>query len=262
MNRAGHITSGLAAGAAVYPLVDNDATASGLLTAGMVTAAAALLPDLDHPNSTATRRFGPITKAVSTGMRATSAGVYRLTKGPRDENVTGKHRHLSHTFLFAALLGVGVTVGCHAATTYDPLAGLAAVVLVLLMSASLAATYFGAWTLAAPAVLAASVFTSGHPVVTVTDLSGQLGWYVAIGCAVHCLGDALTEHGCPFLYPIPIRGETFYEIRPPRPLRFTTGGFVERVLVVVFLALAAVFAVTALAPDLVGQLATAAGGER
>jgi len=27
------------------------------------------------------------------------------------------------------------------------------------------------------------------------------------GCLTHCLGDALTEAGCPFLFPVPIAGE-------------------------------------------------------
>jgi hypothetical protein len=41
----------------------------------------------------------------------------------------------------------------------------------------------------------------------------------------------LTEAGCPFLFPIPIAGETWYEIRPPRVLRFRTGKKVEKRLI-------------------------------
>src|SRR2546430_12731058 len=33
-------------------------------------------------------------------------------------------------------------------------------------------------------------------------LTGWLGVAVAAGCCAHCLGDALTEAGCPFLFPV------------------------------------------------------------
>jgi hypothetical protein len=33
------------------------------------------------------------------------------------------------------------------------------------------------------------------------------------------------------LWPLPIRGETWYEIRLPRHLRFRTGGWVENLLI-------------------------------
>lgn len=55
-----------------------------------------------------------------------------------------------------------------------------------------------------------------------------VGVGIALGCFVHCLGDAATVSGCPFLWPIPIAGETFFELRPPRPLRFRTNGPFER----------------------------------
>ena len=65
----------------------------------------------------------------------------------------------------------------------------------------------------------------------VGDLGGvPVGVAVGVGCFAHCLGDALTLSGCPFLFPLPIAGETWYELRPPRFLRFRTGGRVESVL--------------------------------
>ena len=59
----------------------------------------------------------------------------------------------------------------------------------------------------------------------------MLGIAVAVGCFTHCLGDAMTESGCPFLFPVPIAGETWYELRPPKPLRLRTGKKVERLVV-------------------------------
>jgi hypothetical protein len=49
---------------------------------------------------------------------------------------------------------------------------------------------------------------------------------------VHCLGDSLTRSGCPWMWPLPIGGETWYEIRLPRPLRFRTNGWFERLIIV------------------------------
>jgi hypothetical protein len=41
----------------------------------------------------------------------------------------------------------------------------------------------------------------------------------------------LTRSGCPWLWPLPIRGETWYEIRLPRHLRFRTGSWVENLVI-------------------------------
>lgn len=254
MNRAGHVTSGLAAGVAAAGYLDSAPTLSSVLLGGLLTSAAALLPDLDHPNSTVTKRFGWVTATISKGLRATSAAVYKATKGPRDEQVDGTHRHLSHTVLAAAATGYGTSAGCQIAAVFHPLAGVGAVLAVLAFLTTLAAVHFGRWALAAPGTLAATVLATGDPVAEINGMAGLIGWYIALGCVVHCLGDALTEHGCPFLWPIPIRGETFYEIRLPAPLRFRTGSATESVLVVVFTAAAIGLGAVALNPELPGQI--------
>jgi hypothetical protein len=69
------------------------------------------------------------------------------------------------------------------------------------------------------------------PLADLGELSGLMGIAVAVGCVTHCLGDAITESGCPFLFPIPIAGETWYELRPPKALRLRTGKRVERMVV-------------------------------
>lgn len=139
---------------------------------------AAYVPDLDHKGSTATRCLPPVSWLVSWVLRKLSGAVYVLTKGPRDENCSGEHRHLTHTVVFAVALGVAV------------------------------------WAVA----------LSWLP-----GLAVRLGGAVAAGCVAHCLGDAATHAGCPFLWPVPIRGETFYELKPP--LTFRTGGAVETAVV-------------------------------
>jgi membrane-bound metal-dependent hydrolase YbcI (DUF457 family) len=63
----------------------------------------------------------------------------------------------------------------------------------------------------------------------------QLGWLVglsmAVGCFTHCLGDSLTLMGCPFLFPLPIAGETWWEFHIIGPLSFRTGGVFEQYIV-------------------------------
>lgn len=257
MNRAGHASSGLAVGVAVAGFAEATPTWASVLTGGVLTSAAALLPDLDHPNSTVTHRFGPVTVALSRLVRGCSAAVYRATKGPRDEPVDGTHRHLTHTVLAAVAAGMVTTAVCRLAAAWHPAAGAAAIAAVVVALTRLAGAHFGRWALAAPAALIASVVATGDLAAQLDELGGMVGVYVGLGWLTHCLGDALTEHGCPLLWPLPIRGETFYEIRLPAPLRFRTGSVVERVLVVVFTAAALVLAAAALLPA--GEATSLAG---
>ena len=67
------------------------------------------------------------------------------------------------------------------------------------------------------------------------------GVAVAIGCAAHYLGDAITEQGRPMLWPVPIAWRTWYPVAPPKLLRMRTGGKVEMVLVGPVLTLVAVW---------------------
>jgi len=61
--------------------------------------------------------------------------------------------------------------------------------------------------------------------------AGWLGTAVALGMVVHSVGDAVTESGAPLLWPVPIRGRTWYPVGGPRVTRFRTGGAVESWLV-------------------------------
>jgi membrane-bound metal-dependent hydrolase YbcI (DUF457 family) len=159
-------------------------------------------------------------------LRALSAALYRVTKGPRDEEVTGKHRHATHTGLFAAVLGalcaasseawgaaaVAVWLGVGLLLAYDRLGVLVVIPL---------AVGGVAWVLDVDGRVDGAA-------AALEQCAGWLGIAVAAGAFVHCLGDALTESGCPFLFPIPIAGETWYELRPPAMLRFQTGKRFER----------------------------------
>ncbi|MFE2751585.1 metal-dependent hydrolase [Actinosynnema sp. NPDC059335] len=220
-----HALTGWCAGLAVAPLLGAHGVIEALLLA-TTTAGYALLPDLDHPGARASRLAGPVSGAVSLMLRAGSRWLYARTRGPRDEPHRGEHRHGTHTLAFAALVGTLVWVG-------TSVAGTAGVLVVLAVGTWLAVDALGDWLL--PVVLVAGtvwwVTAGGDAVVSLAGMPGTLGVAVGVGCFVHCLGDALTLSGCPFLWPLMIRGETWFEIRPPRGWRFRTGGLVEQVVV-------------------------------
>jgi hypothetical protein len=168
--------------------------------------------------------------------------LYSLTKGPRDEDSTGQHRHASHTL--AAAIGLGFATSSAGAA-----GGWRAVLAVALAGLLLAADALGDWVvtlvLAAGAWTIAGTWLPGESAVHnlhagLDGIGKWIGVAVAVGMFVHCLGDSLTRAGCPWLWPLPIRGETWYEIRLPRLLRFRTGGWVENLLIVPVLVVAGV----------------------
>jgi membrane-bound metal-dependent hydrolase YbcI (DUF457 family) len=248
-----HALSGWCAGLAVAPLVGLNSLAE-VVPFAAATAGYALLPDLDHPGASASRLLGPITGLVSRATRLSSAVLYAATKGPRDEDSSGQHRHASHTLAAALLLGV-------LAASAGRAGGRWAVLAVAMFGLVLAADVLGDWLLLV--VLGAGLWsvagtwlpgTTGLPGTTVLpgitaaaavqhgldEIGGWIGVAVTVGMFVHCLGDSLTRSGCPWLWPLPIRGETWFEIRPPRGLRFRTDSWVERLMIAPALAIAAV----------------------
>ncbi|MFC4859325.1 metal-dependent hydrolase [Actinophytocola glycyrrhizae] len=220
-----HALTGWCAGLAVAEFVGAASIEQAVLFA-VTTAGFALLPDLDHPHARASKLLGPISRAVSWLLRHASAALYSVTKGPRDERKRGTHRHLSHTVLFAVGLGMAASAGTEAGGPY-------AVAAVAVLGLLLAQDALGDWMIVVSA--AAVVWwldqAGPDPLADLGELSGLMGFAVAVGCITHCLGDAITESGCPFLFPIPIAGETWYELRPPKVLRLRTGKRVERLLV-------------------------------
>ncbi|PXY37204.1 hypothetical protein BAY59_01070 [Prauserella coralliicola] len=212
-----HALTGWCAGLAVAPFAGVTTLAQALVFAA-TTAGFALLPDLDHPGARASKLLGPLTGGLSWLLRKASAWLYAVTKGPRDERGKGTHRHLSHTLLFAVALGFATSAGTEAGGPW-------AVAGVVLFGLLLAEDALGDWLLpvSGGAVVWWVYENNPNALAELDAVTGLLGVAVALGCFTHCLGDALTESGCPFLFPLPIAGETWYELRPPSWLRFRTG---------------------------------------
>ncbi|MFD9740099.1 metal-dependent hydrolase [Umezawaea sp. NPDC059074] len=229
-----HAMSGLLAWAAVTAIAADHPIGQlhpqGWVVGAVLATGAALLPDLDHPGSTVSRTFGPLTEGISGGVSAVSSFVYRTTRTKRDSKRDGSHRGLTHTLVFALFATVGTTAIVQTSQKW---------VLPLLM-----------FVFAGLAVR--GILNDWHPkqdALLITAASAGITWLclswtertaasaaacgvaVGIGCVAHYLGDAITEQGCPMLWPIPLGGKTWYNVAPPKPMRMKTGGKVEMAVV-------------------------------
>ena len=221
-----HATSGAALGLAVAgfaPRIADVAPSPGsVLTFAAVCAGAALLPDLDHPSSTATRRFSVFSWLACNAVRPLSGFVFDLTRGRRDHG-KGTHRGLTHTAAGAVLLGLAVNLASAAWGT-PVLLG------TLFVCIALAIKGLDALVPGPPSLVIAAGLTWGVQEFVPGGTAGTAGWLgtaVALGMLVHAVGDAITESGAPLLWPLPIHGRTWYPVGSPRAARFRTGGAVE-----------------------------------
>ncbi|CAM5640957.1 hypothetical protein SHIRM173S_01591 [Streptomyces hirsutus] len=104
-------------GAAAWLGVGAATTAAGkpmpwpvLLVGALICAGAALAPDLDHKAATISRSFGPVSKRLCEIVDKLSYAVYKATRKPGDPRRSGGHRTLTHTWLWAVLIGGGASV--------------------------------------------------------------------------------------------------------------------------------------------------------
>lgn len=227
-----HATSGAAAGlllAKTAPALVGISSPRDALAFAAACAGYALLADLDHPSSTATRRFSWASWVACRIIRPVSALAFRATASPRDRG-KGTHRGLTHTALAAAGLGIGV----NAAVAHW---GMPAIWTVLFIGLALAVKGLDELIPGPPSL----VIAAGLTWLCIGALPWEnsaairlpwLGTAVALGMLVHCCGDALTESGCPLLAPLRIRRRAWYPIRLPKPLRLRTGGATEKFVLV------------------------------
>lgn len=217
------------------------------LVSTAVCAGSAMLNDIDEPESTIARTFGPVSQLISVGVNKTSAGIYNLTQGPRDQQVTDGHRGITHTVLGALITGSLVSA----------LTGIFGKPAILI-------TFFITFGLAIRGLLADTVRQYGWIGITGITIAATAGAYallpqeanlwwlglpVAIGMILHDLGDMITKEGAPLLAPlVPIRGKRWWEFALPSLLRIRAGGAAEYGLygtlftVILIVSAAAVFA--------------------
>jgi membrane-bound metal-dependent hydrolase YbcI (DUF457 family) len=63
------------------------------------------------------------------------------------------------------------------------------------------------------------------------DKAAWFGVAVIVGCLAHCIGDAVTEDGCPIFWPIPLGRKLWRPVGLPTFMRYRTGGKVEMLFV-------------------------------
>ena len=171
-----HAAIGLAAGAGIGFAAFGLQSAKWLIPAVAVRGAA-VLPDLDEPNSSVDREFGIVSRGFSVLV----------------EKAAGGHRKLTHS-----LLGMGIVVAVLMVAVTGTLSG--AVLFGLLAATAwriVTPWWSGVRWLFLPAGFAAGwLFDHLHPIAAV--------WVVALlgaGWLLHMAGDFLTKGGVPLLYP-------------------------------------------------------------
>lgn len=218
-----HAWSGVAAGLGAVHLVPTlldiaPPSAPTAITFAALTAGAAILPDLDHPNATATKALGPITRVISELIQRLSRVIYLATRSHHDHHRGGGHRGITHTtagaLIAAALVGAACAWG-------GPLGLILPLFLVLTcaLRALPPENGHGADLVAASILTGLAVW-----LVPSSEITWWFGGAVALGCLVHALGDAVTDMGVPLLWPLPIGGRRWRPVGPPRILRFKASG--------------------------------------
>jgi membrane-bound metal-dependent hydrolase YbcI (DUF457 family) len=249
--------TGLAAAGFLPPVLGVEPSAGSILTFAAVCAGAALLPDLDHPSSAASRRFSVASWIACHAIRPLSALVFDLTRGRRDTG-RGTHRGLTHTALGAVLLGLAVNL---ASARW----GTPVLIGTLFVCLALAIKGLDALLPGPPSLVIAAGLTWAVQLWVPGGTAGTAGWLgtaVALGMLVHSVGDAVTEAGAPLLWPLRIRQRSWYPVGSPRPLRFRTGVAIEAWLVAPALTVAVFVLVALVVPGvapLLAQLGTELG---
>ncbi|KIF66415.1 membrane protein [Streptomyces sp. AcH 505] len=251
-------------GAAAWLGVGAAAAAAGhsmpwpvLAVGALICAGAALAPDLDHKAATISRAFGPISRGLCEIVDRMSTAVYKATRKKGDPRRNGGHRTLTHTWLWAVLVGAGASglaiVGGRWAVLFILFVHMVLAVEGLLWRAARMSSDVLVWLLGA---------TSAWMLADILDEPGNgahwlftgvgheyvwLGLPIILGALVHDIGDAITVSGCPILWPIPLGRKRWYPIGPPKFIRFRAGAWVEiKVLMPAFMVLGGVGAAAAL----------------
>jgi len=174
---------------AVAPVLLGHEATWQVLGVGCVTSAAfALLPDIDEPGSTVSRKLGPL-----------SRGVAEFTN-----KVAGGHRQATHSLLFAGLVGVGAYFAAqHRLAAAIVVA--ASFLLVFRMLLPRMIRYARTVSLAMLVLGGSAAWWIFHDYAQAFGAGGHVAWHwfvlaTAGGCIWHLVGDSLTVEGVPYLW--------------------------------------------------------------
>lgn len=196
-------------------------------------AGGALLPDLDlsgrvttdQGGATVAHTFGVVSLFVAEVIEKISLGIYDLTRMRDDPRRHNGHRTFTHTLPFTVGVGFGVFELC---LHY----GKWAVLGVLFFTFAMALRgLFEKWAKRAGWVIVTLVAAGGtfgaYELLPAGRGYPVLGIALGVGGVVHLLGDMITSHGCPVLWPIPTGRKMWRCVGVPDAIAVTVGGKVE-----------------------------------
>lgn len=232
-----HATSGavawLVGGGAVTTMLGYEQGLGEMAVYSAVCAGAALLPDLDvsgdvfrrRGGATAAQVLGVVSLAFAGAVEKLSLGVYKVTRTRSDPSRTNGHRTFTHTVAFAALLGATLTF---LVARFGP----PVVIPVLFFTVALAIRGLMANWARRNGWLVTTLVSAAATLVAYGLLDAEqyplLGVAVGAGALVHLAGDIITHHGCPLLWPVPVRGRTWYMVTTPSQVSIKAGGGFEK----------------------------------
>ncbi|AZI65515.1 MULTISPECIES: metal-dependent hydrolase [Rhodococcus] len=245
--------TGLAIAAVLPPEWGGPTSIPGAFIFAGITAGAALLPDLDSPQATIARSFGPLSQAVAHVVERISLAFHSLTSTKRDDNRENGHRTTTHTLGFAVLAGLAVTA---LVTAFGKPATIG--VLFLMLGLAIRGLFpqwvkKNDWLAVTGAAAGLSVLTW---VAAPESVSGvALGAAVTVGVITHLLGDAGTKMGVPMLAPfVKINGKRWWDVAPPAAVRIKASGPADKILLGAFTCIAVALAyVVVFSPASVGM---------
>jgi membrane-bound metal-dependent hydrolase YbcI (DUF457 family) len=212
-----------------------------------IGAGAALLPDLDSPQATISRSFGPLTQGLSHIIDAGAVAFVNATGSKRDTPVNGGHRTATHTIWFALLMGVVAAV-VGSVFGKEGMVGL----LIFLLGLGLRGLFpdwvkdkGGMITVVASIVLGIAAYA----VIPGLRSPVLLTSAVVVGVLTHLAGDFITKQGVPLTAPfIPVKGKRWWDWALPSGLRIRASGPADQALLALFSILAAWQAFAVVAP--------------
>jgi membrane-bound metal-dependent hydrolase YbcI (DUF457 family) len=180
-------------------------------------------PDLDHPSSSVTRSWGPITWLLSRAIiRPAARMVYRMTRSSADPETASPHRGFTHTMPGALVAGLILGWAVLSGPVY------AAVTLGLCWGAA-AYVYDRGWVGYAGAGGGAVGWFAWPELVAAVP---WLATVIVIGCFAHAVDDCVTTQGAPLRFPFKNeKGKRWARVGPPEWMRFDTGSGMETAVV-------------------------------
>jgi membrane-bound metal-dependent hydrolase YbcI (DUF457 family) len=224
-----------------------------------ICAGGALVPDLDLSGRVTTRQggatvahtFGVFSLFLAECIEKFSLGVYKLTRMKHDPPRRNGHRTLTHTIVFNVGVGYGTLALCQAYGKW-------AVMGVLFVAFALALRgLFEKWAERAGWVIV-TIAAAGAAFLVYERLPGDrgyplLGVAVGIGGLIHLLGDMITRHGSPILWPIPTGRRMWRNIGLPHRVALIAGDKTETVFLRTVFATVAIFAAAVLVAPILMQ---------